>query len=298
MNEKYGFIINSLQKDFEVSSWNEQGEIIRIEGILTIAFLFISPCSHKDNGKQLYLIIRIPYSVNMSLADNEKYHIPRNIKIVDGFPGEEEKEQKIKKLEEDNLILKKEIEQLKTELEKIKHENHVLKMLNEIVGVQKSDWLIRRDLAIRTNAVSDEPNEFGFPLDFNEDNVHNLHSHKNKSTWCHFRYYFEGKYPDGQFWEYDMPWSLYGFLVEQREKKIKELMKDFEEGKESTKKLMDELKQKKEDINNRNQRIYRQPSGRILFELAKNKGFWDNCFPSSGGRDEKNKASGQENYSF
>jgi len=39
-------VINFLNKDYEIQSWNEQGEIIQVEGMLTTAFLVVSPCSH------------------------------------------------------------------------------------------------------------------------------------------------------------------------------------------------------------------------------------------------------------
>jgi len=146
LNEKYGFIINSLQKDYEIVSWNEQGEITRIKGILTIAF-FISVCSHKDNSKQLYLIIKIPYMVNMSvqyitddivikneLTEDEeiellrraiiggysnlewKYYQPHHERIFKKYKQNIEKvkelELKVNKLETENKILKEKIEEL------------------------------------------------------------------------------------------------------------------------------------------------------------------------------------------
>ena len=57
-------VITSLSKDYELLSWNEQGEILQKEGMLTICFSYISFCSHRDR-KELYLIIKIPYTVNM-----------------------------------------------------------------------------------------------------------------------------------------------------------------------------------------------------------------------------------------
>jgi len=61
-----GVVICSSSKDYELQSWNEQGEITKIEGMLTICFSYISSCSHTDSRKQLYLIMKIPYLVNMS----------------------------------------------------------------------------------------------------------------------------------------------------------------------------------------------------------------------------------------
>ena len=57
-------VICSSSKDYELQSWNKQGEITKIKGMLTIAFSFFSFCSHRDR-KELYLIIKIHYLVNM-----------------------------------------------------------------------------------------------------------------------------------------------------------------------------------------------------------------------------------------
>ncbi len=85
-------------------------------------------------------------------------------------------------------------------------------LMSELLDERKSGWIIRRDLAIRTNRMLDEQNEFGFPLNFNEENVHNLHSNEENSKLCHFKYYYDGNFPDGKYKEYDIPWSLYEFL--------------------------------------------------------------------------------------
>lgn len=74
MSVENGVVISFLNKDYELQSWNEQGEITQIKGMLTIAFLVVSPCSHIDNcnnyKKMLYRIIKILYLVNMPI-DNE-----------------------------------------------------------------------------------------------------------------------------------------------------------------------------------------------------------------------------------
>lgn len=49
-----GVVICSFSKDYKLQSWNEQGKIIQIEGILTIAFYVISSCSYIDSKNQLY----------------------------------------------------------------------------------------------------------------------------------------------------------------------------------------------------------------------------------------------------
>jgi hypothetical protein len=60
-----GLVICCFSKDYEIQSWNEQGEILRKEGMLAIALSNISFCSHIEK-KNLYLIIKIHYTVNMS----------------------------------------------------------------------------------------------------------------------------------------------------------------------------------------------------------------------------------------
>ena len=44
-----GAAICSFSKDYERQSWNEQGGILQKEGMLTVAFSYISICSHKDS---------------------------------------------------------------------------------------------------------------------------------------------------------------------------------------------------------------------------------------------------------
>ena len=60
-----GVVSCFCQKDYELESWNEQGEITKVEGMLTICFSYISSCSHIGNRKELYLIVKIPYTVSM-----------------------------------------------------------------------------------------------------------------------------------------------------------------------------------------------------------------------------------------
>jgi len=84
--------------------------------------------------------------------------------------------------------------------------------MSELLDERKSGWIIRRDLAIRTNPVPDEPNKFGFPLDFDENKVHNLQDSGLYRNWCHFKYFYNNDFPDGKYWNYDMPWSCYEFL--------------------------------------------------------------------------------------
>ena len=269
-----GVAICSFQKDYELQSWNEQGEITKIEGMLTVAFSFIFSCSHRDNKKQLYLIMKIPYTVNMQVAGKQsKKHNPYEnrpltpryddsirlrdelnkaykrieeleykISLIDktlltlGFNSDELKKALMSALErkdEEIQLLKKEMGETSKLNDKIQHLTDYVKQLetiiskkneevstfekhnafmSELLDERNSGWLLRRDLAKRTNPVPDEPNEFGYPLNFKEEKVHNLHSNEEKSTWCHFKYYLQDDFPDGKFDEYDMPWSLYEFL--------------------------------------------------------------------------------------
>jgi hypothetical protein len=95
-------------------------------------------------------------------------------------------------------------------------------LMSELLDERKSGWVIRRELAIRTNPVPGEKNEFWCPLDFDENKVHNPRSNEEKSTWVHFNYYPEGDDPDGKFNEVDMPWSCYEFLSGRIPKNITE----------------------------------------------------------------------------
>ena len=95
-------------------------------------------------------------------------------------------------------------------------------LMSELLDERKSGWITRRDLAIRTNPVPDEKNEFGYPLNFDEEKAHKLHSNEENSECCHFKYYPQGDFPDGKYNEYDMPWSLYEFLSERIPKNITE----------------------------------------------------------------------------
>lgn len=256
MNEKYGFIINSLQKDYEIVSWNEQGEITRIKGILTIAF-FISVCSHKDNSKQLYLIIKIPYMVNMSvqyitddivikneLTEDEeiellrraiiggysnlewKYYQPHHERIFKKYKQNIEKvkelELKVKNLETENKILKEKIAELAKkigDIEKLKQENKRLKIIS---GEAKSGWHKERDWIERNNLETGEPEGYRCPFIFNLDKVQKLTRYKSKNEkWCRF----EHPYLSWNDYTFEMPDTAYlwlkGELPEQQKGKTK-----------------------------------------------------------------------------
>ena len=243
MNKKHSILISSLQKDYEISSWNEQGEITRIEGILTIAF-FISVCSHRDR-KQLYLIMKIPYTVNMQYVPKKDYHIPGNIKIVDGFPKTEETEQRIKKLEGrikelelENKILKEKITELTKKVEDLKQENQTLK---EKLGIVDSEWQFVRDLAKRINPITKQIESYNYPLGFETDRVEHLHLYWRDKDEYEFDYYVGDYKKDKKYEEYRMSISLYEDLCKkeyEKKKQIEELQLDIH-------KLQNE-----EDINN------------------------------------------------
>ena len=105
-----GVVIASLSKDYEIQSWNEQGVILQKEGMLTICFSYISLCSHKDNRKELYLIMKIPYMVNMPIEENV---IPERVELL---PAD----------------LPKAFHEQRDEIEKIKSEIDILKKANSI----------------------------------------------------------------------------------------------------------------------------------------------------------------------
>jgi len=50
-----GVVICSFSKDYELSSWNEQGEILQKEGMLTVCFSYIALCSHIDRKEAIGL---------------------------------------------------------------------------------------------------------------------------------------------------------------------------------------------------------------------------------------------------
>lgn len=115
-----GVVIVSFSKDYEIESWNEQGEILQKEGMLTICFSYISLCSHKDR-KELYLIMKIPYLVNMP-QDYEillKSKLKNNIdrlelfdKLVPSLLKEFEKEKS------GRIILENEFKNFKSKIQK------------------------------------------------------------------------------------------------------------------------------------------------------------------------------------
>jgi hypothetical protein len=231
-----GVVISFLNKDYELQSWNEQGEIIYIEGMLTIAFFVIFPCFHKDSWKQLYLIISIPYMVNMST--NEYVDAKKDVRIVKGEPVKEAfmpvNLDRYAKWVEEVPKLKQRIKELEATIEKLTPENKTLKKenlrLKIISGETKSSWRKDRDWIERDNPITGESEGYHCPIIFNHDYVRDLKKFYNKDEkekWCKFRH----PYPDirDSLDPFDMPDTAYrwlkGELPEQKKKEKKQTLK-------------------------------------------------------------------------
>jgi len=160
-----------FSKDYEIQSWNEQGEIFKKEGMLTIAFSYVSFCSHKDR-KELYLIVKIPYLVNVSEIDKfipDKSMIDVNLEKYSEWVKEVPKlKQKIGELEKKVNDLIQENEQLKEEIKKLKKENHRLKIIS---GELKSGWILEKNLLYRNNPQTGELEQYWVPFNFNYSKV-------------------------------------------------------------------------------------------------------------------------------
>lgn len=249
MSVDSGVVICFSEKDYELQSWNEQGEITQIEGMLTIAFLVVSPCSHKDDWKQLYLIIKIPYLVNMSKESEEQFMkvnldeyvelkkeiVPKLKKRIENLEGEN-KELKFEislnessfkefaerfgiKLEEHTNELMKKIELVSNaytkkldELENLKIENQTLK---ERLGIVDSEWQFQRDLAKRVNPITKKHESYNFPLGFKESRVEHLHHPGDNEYMYEFDYYVGDWDKSKKYEQYKMSVSLYDFLCKE-----------------------------------------------------------------------------------
>jgi len=212
-------VICSFSKDYEFMSWNEQGEITYFEGMLTICFLVVSPCFHIDNWKQLYLIIKIPYMVNMSDCMSEDGLVINDIvvkkeitaeeeiellkrAIIDSFDGEEYKlfhphhekifdtykenidkvkklEIRVKNLERENKELKDKIEALEKKLDEMDKIKKENLRLKIISGEAKSGWIQERDLLRRPHPITGETDGHRCPFDFNFNLVEYLNIYFN-----------------------------------------------------------------------------------------------------------------------
>jgi len=229
-------VICYSNKDYEVSSWNEQGEITRIEGMLTIAF-FISVCSHRDR-KQLYLVMKIPYLVNMS-SEDENINLGKKIASINLNNKEELVEEvpkltkKIYDLEIENKILKEKIEELtkkydellldttNTAVENKKLSKEILR-LKIISGEAKSGWRQDQDMVERDNPETGELEFYKCPINF-------MHSAVQDKTYLDkrrlkVRFYHDVGDPHDRTW-FEMPTDAYlwlcGELPEQQKGKTK-----------------------------------------------------------------------------
>ncbi len=206
----------STGKDFEIQSWNEQGEIIKVEGMLTIAFSFIFPCSHIDRRKELYLIIKIPYMVDMST--NEYVDAKNDVKVVKRAGPlltpeiYHHQNEKIKELSS-------KIERLEQEMEKLKKENHQLKIL---CGKADSGWKYELNWVYRYKP-NGEPIGHDCPRNFTYDMVIGIRYFlKDGEEWCRFWYKrHNSSYSDDFTMPKDAFLWLQNKLPEQKKTKIK-----------------------------------------------------------------------------
>ena len=221
-------LICSFQKDYELQSWNEQGEMTKIEGMLTIAFSFIFSCSHRDE-KELYLMIKIHYLVNMSSLDKKRLKKEFGLnrkqsdvleKVLDAKPMEYLKEKKRRIGWEnafhnlDNKVgeLRLQISKLEQEIKELKKENICLK---ELLGKGSSGWEIKGDnVAVGLDPFDKTIKQYGFPKNFDEKKANDLHFTDDNFYMCSFKYYFMDSHPwpQGPSKEYDMPITLYDYL--------------------------------------------------------------------------------------
>ena len=266
-------VISFLNKDYEIQSWNKQGEITKIEGMLTIAFLVIYLCSHIDNRKQLYLIMKIPYLVKMPTKKEMK-----SSRIFQPFDINEYRVlkmeipslyKKIKQLESENNELKEKLEEVgkqiervlkqyqkeKEEVDKLKIENQTLK---EKLGIIDSEWQFIRDLATRINPITKEHEYFNFPLGFQEDRVEHLHyaldEHYNEIIDIYkFDYYVGDFVKDRKYDSYTMSKSLYDYLC----KKNREEKQQYEQEKQQReKKNLDSVEKIRKHLEDNQIQIY------------------------------------------
>ena len=238
-----GVVICSSSKDYELQSWNEQGEITKIEGMLTIAFSYISSCSHTDSRKQLYLIMKIPYRVSMS---TEQKIEPKRVELqpvnlLKAFHEQRDEIEKLKSkidtLEKANSIYEEKIGELekklrqvleeykkqKEEIEILKKENLRLKILS---GETKSGWRQDRNMIERDNPITGKLEYYDCPVNFKHELVSKkkyLDENRLKVEFYHNgnMNYDRGYFPmatDAYLW-------LCGELPEQRKKEKKQILK-------------------------------------------------------------------------
>ena len=200
-----GVVICSSSKDYELQSWNEQGETMKVEGMLTVAFSFIFSCSHRDR-KELYLIIKIPYRVSMSTEQKiepKKVEL-QPVNLLKAFHEQRDEIEKLKPkidvLEEANAIYENKIAELeskldvvvnqnkeqKKEIEQLKKGNHQLKI---ICGKADRGWRNELDWVFYYEPDTGEPIGYDCPRDFTYDRVTSIRYFlEGGKEWCRFWY--------------------------------------------------------------------------------------------------------------
>jgi hypothetical protein len=223
-----GLVICSFFKDYEIQLLNKQGEIIQKEGMLTIAFSFIFYNYCIDRRKELYLIIKIPYIISMSLEEKNEVEVEED----ESLPIDSKKNEKDLKLKHKISELEKELNQVlennkkqKEEIEKLKKENLRLRIIS---GETKSGWKQERDWIERDDPITGEPDGYRCPFVFNRNKIINFEKFFNKEKnelWCKFRH----PYLEWPRYEFNMPFTAYlrlkGVLPEQKKKEKKPIPK-------------------------------------------------------------------------
>jgi hypothetical protein len=182
---------------------NEHGEIIRIEGMLTIAFSFILPYTHRNVRKELYLIIKIPYLFRMSLEEETKSNKVETqpINLLKTFHKQRDEIEKLKleitNLEKEKSNYLKKISDLENrfrrfedknksnKINELKEENRQLKVL---CGKLDSGWIQELDWLYRYNPIG-EPIGYFCPKNFKYEKVTSIRFYsKSGVEWCTFWY--------------------------------------------------------------------------------------------------------------
>ncbi len=247
-----GVVAVSFSKDYEIQSWNEQGEILHKEGMLTICFSYISLCSHRDR-KELYLIIKIPYMVNMSLKDKDfglgKGMLPVNIDLYAKWVEEVPKlEERIKELESENKELKLEISLTEKSFNEFaervgikidEHADEIIKKIEPFAIDYKKKLDELEDLTKKINGLQQEHQTLKEKLGIvdSEWQIERDLAWRNNPVTGEFEqygfptffsvdkvrnlrftdekkymYHFSYKISDEEIKEYDMPVSLYNYI--------------------------------------------------------------------------------------
>jgi len=104
------------------------------------------------------------------------------------------------------------IDRIKNLEKEISNKDGEIAFLKAYLEKDETEWIFINDLAKRVNKVKNEPNEFGFPLNFIEKNARHVHTSDKNPKWCQFDYFYNGDPPDGKYKMYDIPWDLYFIL--------------------------------------------------------------------------------------